>query len=125
MQQNALIAYTNLLCADWLNCGGECFPPHDFTARYRKAEDRSGADTPPKHCKYSIKEVESVHSMSPWIGNYWRRIPFGKVSFLKVAHKALHYLSPEDFEKLVSVITEEQFKDIVMFAVCTGCRRAE
>jgi len=51
--------------------------------------------------------------------------PFGKVSFLKVAHKALHYLSPEDFEKLVSVINEDQFKDIVMFAVCTGCRRAE
>jgi len=51
--------------------------------------------------------------------------PFGKVSFLKVAHKALHYLSPEDFEKLISVITEEQFKDIVLFAVCTGCRRAE
>jgi len=40
-----------------------------------------------------------------------------------VAHKALHYLSPEDFEKLISVITEEQFKDIVLFAVCTGCRR--
>src|SRR5208283_728532 len=51
--------------------------------------------------------------------------PFEKISFLKVAHKALQYLPPEDFEKLVSVITEDQFKDIVMFAVCTGCRRAE
>jgi integrase len=51
--------------------------------------------------------------------------PFEKISFIKVAHKALQYLPPEDFEKLVSVITEDQFKDIVMFAVCTGCRRAE
>jgi integrase len=51
--------------------------------------------------------------------------PFEKISFLKVAHKTIQYLPPEDFEKLVSVITEAQFKDIVLFAVTTGCRRAE
>jgi integrase len=51
--------------------------------------------------------------------------PFEKISFLKVAHKAIQFLPPEDFEKLVSVITEDQFKDIVLFAVTTGCRRAE
>jgi integrase len=51
--------------------------------------------------------------------------PFEKTSFLKVAHKALQFLPPEDFEKLVSAITEEQFRDIVLFAVSTGCRRGE
>ncbi len=51
--------------------------------------------------------------------------PFEKISFLKVAHRTIQFLPPEDFEKLVSVITEEQFKDIVLFAVTTGCRRAE
>lgn len=51
--------------------------------------------------------------------------PFEKISFLKVAHRTIQFLPPEDFEKLISVVTEDQFKDIVLFAVTTGCRRAE
>ncbi len=51
--------------------------------------------------------------------------PFEKISFLKIAHRAIQFLPPEEFEKFVSVITEDQFKDIVFFAVTTGCRRAE
>lgn len=51
--------------------------------------------------------------------------PFEKIAFLKVAQRTIQFLPPEDFEKLVSNITEDQFRDIVLFAVTTGCRRAE
>lgn len=51
--------------------------------------------------------------------------PFAKIAFMKIPEQQPTYIRKEDFGKLILVIKEQWFKDIVTFAVLTGLRRGE
>ncbi len=51
--------------------------------------------------------------------------PFDGVAFAKVLERAPLALRVEDFQKLLSCIREDWFKELVTFAVLTGLRRGE
>jgi integrase len=57
----------------------------------------------------------------------WRlleRTPF-EVKLVKIPETQPTFLTKEDFQKLLSIIEEEWFKEVIVFAVCTGLRRSE
>jgi integrase len=51
--------------------------------------------------------------------------PFDDVASVKVPETAPLFLSREDFQRLLSLISENWFRELVLFAVCTGLRQAE
>jgi integrase len=58
----------------------------------------------------------------------WRLLgsnPFSKMQLVRVPDLPPSYLNKADFEKLLAVIREEHFKELVIFAVVTGMRRGE
>ena len=57
----------------------------------------------------------------------WRlleRTPF-EVKLVKIPETQPTFLTREEFQKLLSIIEEGWFKEVIVFAVCTGLRRAE
>jgi integrase len=57
----------------------------------------------------------------------WRmfeRTPF-EVKLMKIPETQPTFLTKEEFQRLLSIIEEEWFKYVIIFAVCTGLRRAE
>lgn len=54
-------------------------------------------------------------SSNPWTG----------VSMVKIPDKRPSYLSKEDFTKLMSIISQQWLKELVLVAVSTGLRRGE
>jgi integrase len=51
--------------------------------------------------------------------------PFVQVKNVQIPEREPLYLTPEDFDQLLSVITDHQLKAIVIFAVCTSMRIGE
>lgn len=58
----------------------------------------------------------------------WRLIPenpFRRVPLAKVPDKEPVYFTREDFDKLLAVLPERWFRDLILVAVCTGMRQGE
>jgi integrase len=51
--------------------------------------------------------------------------PFSKMQLVRVPDLPPSYLTKEDFERLLSVIRDGQFRELIIFAVLTGMRRGE
>jgi integrase len=51
--------------------------------------------------------------------------PFSRAQLVRVPEAEPTYFSEDDFQKLLSLIKEEWLKELILFAVATGMRRAE
>jgi integrase len=51
--------------------------------------------------------------------------PFSGMKLVSIAEKALRFLTLEEYKNIYYSISEEWLKNVVLFAVMTGARRAE
>jgi integrase len=94
----------------------------------------------PRHIDaYLVKRLETIKPTSANIelralkaafntAKRWRLVadnPCSDVRAPAIAEVAPVFFSPDDFERLLRAITEEWFKELVIFAVLTGMRRGE
>jgi integrase len=51
--------------------------------------------------------------------------PFKRVRLVRIPEQQPTYLTKEDFQKLMALVTEDWLKDMLVVAVATGMRRGE
>ncbi len=72
-------------------------------------------------------ELRALRSIC-FVALRWRLVesnPFSKVQLVRVPEAEPTYFTKDDFQKFLSLIKEEWFKGLIVFAVVTGMRRAE
>ncbi len=73
-----------------------------------------------------IRHLKSAFNFGVQVYGYLKESPFSNVKQYKLDGNNLpEYLTLEDVEKLMAVIDNSNFKDLVLFYLHTGCRRGE
>jgi len=89
-----------------------------LTLCLERGRKRSGANVDYRHLKAAFSKAQE------W--GYLAANPFAKVKPLKVPKEPPRYLSPEEVFRVLEALKDDpDFRDVVLFALETGCRRRE
>ncbi len=73
-----------------------------------------------------IRHLKAAFNFGVHVGGYLLESPFSKVKQFKLDGNNLpEYLKIEEIEKLLGVIDNDEYKDLILFYLHTGCRRGE